>query len=181
MAETEIATFAGGCFWCMQPPFDTLKGVTKTLAGYAGGNIINPSYQQVCNGTTGHTEVIQIHFDPAQVSYAELLDVFWKNIDPTTLNQQFHDKGTQYRTAIFYHSEEQRQLAEASKEAMNNSGKFDAPIVTEITPLNTFYPAEEYHQDYYQKNPLHYERYHVGSGRKAYLEKTWGQKSKDRE
>ncbi len=165
----------------MQPPFDALPGVIKTIPGYAGGQTANPDYNSVCSGTTGHAEVVQIQFDPDVISYTELLDTFWRNIDPTTLNRQFYDKGTQYRTAIFYHDEVQKQLAEASKQKLEQSGIFDHPIVTVIAPIETFYPAEEYHQDYYKKNPLHYERYHQGSGRKQYCELTWGKNNKGRE
>ncbi len=170
----EKATFAGGCFWCMQPPFDKLPGVISTTVGYAGGKKNNPTYEEVCSGATGHTESIEVTFDPSQVSYNGILDVFWHNIDPTTLNKQFADTGTQYRTAIFYHNEEQKKLAEASKEKLDKSGVFGQPIVTEITPVSRFYPAEEYHQKYYEKNPVRYKFYRFGSGRDAYLKKVWG-------
>ena len=169
----ETATFAGGCFWCMQPPFDQLDGVLSTAPGYAGGHVDNPTYEQVCSGTTGHTEVIQVTFDPERVSYQQLLDVFWRNIDPTAVNRQFVDSGSQYRSAVFYHSDEQRQQAEASCAALAASGRYDQPIVTEITRLETFYPAEDYHQDYYRKNPLRYQSYHQHSGREQYLDQVW--------
>ncbi len=172
--ELEKATFAGGCFWCMQHPFDELKGVVSTAVGYTGGHNENPTYEEVCSGTTGHAEAIEVQFDPSQVAYSKLLDVFWKNINPTTPNRQFADVGSQYRTSIFYHSEEQKQIAESSKEEMNKSGIFDKPIVTEICPVSAFYKAEEYHQKYYEKCPVRYERYKSGSGRERYLEKKWG-------
>jgi len=169
----EKATFAGGCFWCMQPPFDKLPGVISSTVGYAGGKKDNPTYEEVCSGATGHTESIEVTFDPSQVSYNGILDVFWHNIDPTTLNKQFADTGTQYRTAIFYHNEEQKKLAEASREKLDKSGVFGQPIVTEITPVSKFYPAEEYHQKYYEKNSVRYHFYRFGSGRDAYLKKVW--------
>ena len=173
----EIATFAGGCFWCMQPPFEKLPGVVSTTVGYTGGAATNPTYKEVCSGTTGHAEAIQVVFDPARVSYERLLEVFWHNVDPTTPNRQFADIGTQYRTAIFYHTEEQRRLALASKEQLERSGKFAEPIVTELVPASTFYPAEEYHQQYYKKNAIHYKLYRIGSGRESYLTRTWGKSS----
>ena len=169
----EKATFAGGCFWCMQHPFDELTGVVSTAVGYTGGQQGNPTYEEVCAGKTGHAEAIEILFNPSQSTYSELLDVFWKNIDPTTFNRQFADVGTQYRTAIFYHNDEQKSFAEASKEEMDMSGIYDKPIVTEITPASTFYKAEEYHQKYYEKCPVRYKLYKSGSGREQYLEKTW--------
>ena len=172
--RTATATFAGGCFWCLQPAFDETSGVISTTVGYTGGTAANPTYEQVCSGTTGHAETIQVIYDPSKVTYEQLVDVFWHHINPTTLNGQFADKGTQYRTAIFYHDREQQQLAEVSKEHLAKSGKFDKPIVTEIVPASTFYPAEEYHQHYYKKNALHYNLYKIGSGREGYLKKTWG-------
>ena len=172
--QYETATFAGGCFWCMQPPYDKLKGVKSVTVGYTGGTKENPTYEDVCTGTTGHAEAVEIVYDPKQLTYAQLLDVFWKNIDPTTLNGQFADQGTQYRTAIFYHSEEQKRLAEASKEALQKSGKFEHPIVTEITSASRFYPAEDYHQKYYVKCPLRYNAYKIGSGRASFIKRLWG-------
>lgn len=172
--KLEKATFAGGCFWCMQPPYDTLKGVVSTTVGYTGGTKPNPTYEEVSTGTTGHAESVEITYDPSKTSYSELLDVFFKSIDPTTRNQQFADIGTQYRTAIFYHNGEQKELAIASKEKFEKSGKFGKPIVTEIVPASTFYPAEEYHQNYYKKCPLPYQFYKSGSGREGYVKKTWG-------
>ena len=170
----EKATFAGGCFWCMQNPYDELNGVVSTAVGYTGGHKDNPTYEEVCAGTTGHAEAIEILYNPTQINYSELLKVFWRNIDPTTLNKQFADVGTQYRTAIFYHTEEQKQSAESSKEEMERSGIYDDPIVTEITPATTFYKAEDYHQKYYEKCPVKYKMYKSGSGREQYLEKKWG-------
>lgn len=177
---TELATFAGGCFWCMQPPFDHQEGVLSTTVGYAGGQVANPSYEQVCSGRTGHTEAIQIEYDPHKVSYKQLLDIFWQNIDPTTENAQFADHGSQYRTAIFYHNEEQKKLALQSKDELEKKGMFKNPIVTEITAAPIFYPAEDYHQDYYQKNPFRYKAYRYGSGRASFLEKTWGSKNSEK-
>jgi methionine-S-sulfoxide reductase len=175
MAESKYqkATFAGGCFWCMQGPFDFLDGVISTTVGYMGGIIENPTYEEVSTGTTGHAEVVEVLYDPQKISYKELLEVFWRNIDPTTKNQQFADKGSQYRTAIFYHNEEQKKLAEQSKAELEKSGKFDKPIVTEIVKATSFYPAEDYHQDYYKKNPFHYEMYKQGSGRASFVERIW--------
>ncbi|MBD3317981.1 MAG: peptide-methionine (S)-S-oxide reductase MsrA [Chitinivibrionales bacterium] len=168
----EIATFAGGCFWCMQPPFDNVPGVIETKVGYTGGEKKNPSYEQVCTGKTGHAEAVEVHFDPEVVDYRKLLEVFWRNIDPTTENRQFADRGSQYRTAIFYHNDNQKRLAEQSKRALAESGMFDAPIVTEIVSAGPFYEAEEYHQNYYQKQPGRYKSYKIGSGRAGFLEKT---------
>lgn len=172
--KLEKSTFAGGCFWCMQPPFDKLKGVVSTTVGYTGGRKENPTYEEVSTGNTGHAEAIEIVFDPTQVTYEELLNVFWRNIDPTTPDRQFFDSGSQYRTAIFYHNDGQKRMAEASKERFNRSGRFDGPIVTEIVPATTFYRAEEYHQKYYQKNEARYKAYSSGSGRYEYLDKVWG-------
>ena len=168
-----IATFAGGCFWCMQPPFEHLKGVIKVTAGYTGGNAPKPTYEQVSAGTTGHYEAVQVLYDPHLINYKGLLEVFWRNINPTDELGQFADKGTQYRTAIFYHSEEQKLAALESKSALGISGKFKKPIVTKIQPASAFYPAEEYHQDYYLKNPVRYNLYKKGSGRESFIEKTW--------
>jgi methionine-S-sulfoxide reductase len=174
-AKLEKATFAGGCFWCMEPPFDKLDGVISSTAGYTGGKEKNPTYEQVSSGATGHAEAIEIVYDPSQVTYAELLGVFWRNINPTQADGQFADRGPQYRTAIFYHDEEQRKLALASKGELENSGRFDQKIVTEIVPVGEFYPAEEYHQDYYEKNPIRYKFYRYGSGRDQFLKKAWGE------
>ena len=170
----EKATFAGGCFWCMQPFFDHAKGVIKTTVGYTGGQMANPNYEEVSSGETGHAESIEIVYDPTVIAYSKLLDIYWHNIDPTQVNGQFADEGTQYRTVIFYHSDEQKRIAEESKKALAASGRFDKPIVTAIEPARTFYPAEDYHQKYYQKNSLRYNMYHDNSGRVEFEEQTWG-------
>jgi peptide-methionine (S)-S-oxide reductase len=170
----EKATFAGGCFWCMEPPFEKLEGVVSVVSGYTGGSMKNPSYEQVSSGRTQHMESVQITYDPKKVTYAKLLEVFWHNIDPTDPGGQFCDRGKQYRTAIFFHTEEQRRLAEESKAALEASGKLPKPIVTEIRPASAFYAAEDYHQDYYKKNPINYKRYRSGCGRDGVLERLWG-------
>ena len=169
-----VATFAGGCFWCMEPPYDELDGVISTTSGYTGGRKQNPTYEEVSTDTTGHTEAVQVVYDPKRISYARLLEVFWRNIDPLTANAQFCDHGTQYRSGIFYHDAEQRRLAEDSKRALEASGRFKGPIVTEIVAAGTFYPAEEYHQDYYKKNPIRYKFYRAGCGRDQRLAELWG-------
>jgi len=168
------ATFAGGCFWCMQPPFRMVDGVVEVVSGYAGGTKENPTYEEVSSGTTGHLEAVQVTYDPGRVSYETLLETFWRQIDPTDSDGQFADKGSQYRTAIFYHDEEQKRLAEESKKRLDASGKFAKPVATEIRPFTNFYPAEEYHQDYDRKNPDRYHQYKVLSGRERFIEKTWG-------
>jgi peptide-methionine (S)-S-oxide reductase len=170
-----VATFAGGCFWCMEPPYDDLDGVISTTSGYTGGRKQNPTYEEVSTGTTGHTEAVQVVYDPKRIGYARLLEVFWRNIDPLTANAQFCDHGTQYRSGIFYHDAEQRRLAEDSKRALEASGRFKGPIVTEIVAAGTFYPAEEYHQDYYKKNPIRYKFYRAGCGRDQRLAELWGE------
>ncbi len=167
----EKATFAGGCFWCIEPPFDKLDGVIDTIAGYTGGNVKNPTYEQVSTGTTGHAEAVEIIYDPEVVSYEKLLEVFWLNIDPTDAGGQFADRGSQYRPEIFYHSEAQRKAAEASKKKLDESGKFGNPVVVAITEAAEFYPAEEYHQSYYKKNELRYKMYKYGSGRQSFIDK----------
>jgi methionine-S-sulfoxide reductase len=172
----EKATFAGGCFWCMEPPFDNIDGVISTTSGYTGGNEKMPDYHKVSSGMTGHFEAIEIVYDPEKVTYDKLLEVFWKNIDPTQENGQFADIGSQYKTAIFFHNEQQQKLAVASKEKLNDSGKFLKPIATEILPAKEFYPAEDYHQDYYMKNPMRYKYYRFGSGRDQFLKKFWNEK-----
>ena len=169
----KIATFAGGCFWCSEADFEKLPGVIKVISGYTGGHKKNPTYQEVCEGSTGHVEAIQVHYDPAKISYKGLLNVFWRHIDPTDPGGQFADRGPQYRTVIFYHDEDQRKLAEKSKEELNHSGKFSKPIATEIKPLCLFYEAEEYHQNYCQRNPLRYKTYRYGSGRDQFIIKNW--------
>jgi peptide-methionine (S)-S-oxide reductase len=168
------ATFAGGCFWCMEHPFDILPGVISTTSGYTGGQKKNPTYEEVSSGRTGHAESVQVVYDPKKVTYEKLLDVYWHNIDPTVKDEQFCDHGTQYRSAIFYHDDEQRRLAEASKAALDRSKPFSGPIVTEITRAGEFYPAEDYHQDFYLKNPLRYKYYRSGCGRDNRLKQLWG-------
>ena len=176
--ELAKATFAGGCFWCMEPPFDALDGVVSTTSGYTGGHTANPTYEQVSAGKTGHTEAVEIVYDPRKVTYARLLEVFWRNIDPLTANAQFCDTGSQYRSGIFVHDATQRKLAEASKEAV--AQRLQKPIVTEITAASQFWPAEEYHQDYYKKNPIRYKFYRSSCGRDRRLEAIWGPDAKDR-
>ena len=169
----ELATFAGGCFWCMVTPFEELPGIIRVVSGYTGGHVPDPTYEEVCSETTGHAEAVQITFDPELMPYGKLLGLFWRQIDPTDEGGQFHDRGSSYRTAIFYHSEEQRREAERSKEELAASGRFGRPIVTEIVPAQPFYPAEEYHQDYHKKNPLRYRMYRKGSGRDAFIAAHW--------
>ncbi|MEO8090585.1 MAG: peptide-methionine (S)-S-oxide reductase MsrA [Gemmatimonadales bacterium] len=168
------ATFAGGCFWCMEHPFDELTGVISVTSGYTGGRTKNPTYEQVSSGGTGHAESVQVVYDPRQIGYPALLDVYWHNIDPLTPDAQFCDHGSQYRSAIFYHTEEQREQAEASKQKLAQSGRFQQPIVTEIVKATAFYPAEEYHQQYYRKNPVRYKFYRWNCGRDARLKELWG-------
>ncbi|MGH9324187.1 MAG: peptide-methionine (S)-S-oxide reductase MsrA [Vicinamibacteria bacterium] len=167
------ATFAGGCFWCMEPPFDELDGVVSTTSGYIGGKVKNPTYEQVSYGGTGHLEAVEVDYDPKKISYQELLEVFWRNVDPTDEGGQFCDRGKQYETAIFYHDEAERRLAEESKRKIEESGQLKKPIATEIRPATTFYAAEEYHQDYYKKNPIRYKFYRSRCGRDRALEKIW--------
>jgi peptide methionine sulfoxide reductase msrA/msrB len=171
--KMEKATFAGGCFWCMESPFEELDGVTEVVAGYTGGHKEDPTYEEVTTGKTGHLEAVQITFDPSIITYSELIDVFWQQINPTDIRGQFADRGEQYKTAVFYHSDEQKRLAEESKEKLQTSGRFQNAIVTEIIPASIFYVAEEYHQDYYKKSPIRYKLYRAGSGREAYLNSTW--------
>jgi peptide-methionine (S)-S-oxide reductase len=175
-AEPQLATaiFAGGCFWSMEIPFDKLPGVISTTTGYTGGAKENPSYDEVSSGTTGHAESVQVVYDPSQVSYAQLLEAFWHNVDPLTPNAQFCDHGTQYRSAIFYKDAEQQRLAEESKRQLEASGRFKKPIVTQIVAASAFYPAEDYHQDFSQKNPVRYRSYRFGCGRDARLKELWG-------
>jgi len=179
--EMEKAIFAGGCFWCMESPFEKLDGVKEVVAGYTGGYKENPTYKEVSTGKTGHLEAVQITFDPDVISYTELLDVFWRQINPTDIRGQFADIGSQYKTAIFYHSKEQKRLAEQSKENLKQTGKFQREIVTEIIPASEFYLAEEYHQDYYKKSSTRYKLYRAGSGREAYLKSTWKDEEKKEE
>ena len=168
------ATFAGGCFWCSEADFEKLPGVVKVISGYTGGHKENPTYAEVSSGRTGHVEAVQVYYDPSKISYEELLDAFWKHIDPTDSGGQFVDRGPQYRSAIFYHDEEQKRLAEKSKEELSKSGRLDKPIVTEITKFTKFYEAEEYHQDYHKKHALKYKYYRYGSGRDQFTTKVWG-------
>lgn len=172
-AELEKATFAGGCFWCMEPPYEKLDGVKDVVSGYIGGHDDTPTYKEVSDGITGHYEAVEITYDPSRVDYTTLLNIFWKQVDPTDGGGQFADRGTQYRTAIFYHSEQQKEKAEISREEIGKSGIYEKPIVTEILPATVFYRAEEYHQDYYKKNPIRYKIYRYGSGRDKYLDKVW--------
>jgi len=176
--KIEKATFAGGCFWCMQHPFDELKGVLSTAVGYTGGHTKSPTYEQVSAGGTGHAESVEVLYDPARISYPDLLKVFWHQIDPTTPNRQFVDVGDQYRTAIFFHNAEQKRQALESMAKLEKSGIFGKPIVTEIVPASTFYRAEEYHQKYYTKSPIRYKFYRFGSGRDQYLNRIWGKDRK---
>jgi peptide-methionine (S)-S-oxide reductase len=173
-AELEKATFAGGCFWCMVPPFEALIGVVSVTSGYTGGHKKDPTYEEVSSGATGHAESVQIVYDPSEISYSKLLDVFWHNIDPTVKDGQFCDVGEQYRTAIFYHNEEQKKLAEDSKKAIEQSKVLPGPIYTQIVPASVFYKAEEYHQDYYKKNPVRYKFYRWNCGRDQRLKEIWG-------
>lgn len=175
---TAVATFAGGCFWCMEAPFEKLAGVSAVISGYAGGEQADPTYQDVSAGRTQHLESVQVHYDPEQIRYRDLLAVFWRQIDPTDSGGQFVDRGNQYGTAIFYHDEEQRQWAERTREELDDTGRFRKPIVTPIREFTRFYPAEEYHQDFYKKNPERYHQYRGGSGRDEFLDKVW---SEDRE
>lgn len=174
--KMEVATFAGGCFWCMEPPFEKLEGVEAVVSGYTGGHKDHPTYEEVSSGSTGHTEAVQIFYDPDKVTYEALLEVFWRQIDPTDGGGSFVDRGTQYRSGIFYHNDRQKELAELSRERLNGSGRYDKPIVTGISRFDRFYNAEEYHQDYYKKNPIRYKYYRYGSGRDKYIEKIWGKK-----
>jgi peptide-methionine (S)-S-oxide reductase len=169
-----VATFAGGCFWCVESDFDKVPGVTATISGYTGGTKVNPTYQEVSSGTTGHAESVQVIFDPKKVTYEKLLDTYWVSVDPTVKDRQFCDSGNQYRTAIFYNDDAQRKAAEASRAALEKSKPFKEPIVTQIVAAGPFYPAEDYHQDYYMKNPVRYQLYRSGCGRDARLKELWG-------
>jgi methionine-S-sulfoxide reductase len=177
-AATRTAIFAGGCFWCMQPPYDKANGVVKTVVGYSGGSADDANYEKVSAHRTKHREVIEVTYDPELISYNQLLDIFWRQINPTQADGQFHDIGLSYQAAIFYNNEEEKKAAEVSKAGLAKSGKFSKPIVTEILAAQAFYPAEEYHQKYYLKNAADYERYHIGSGRLSFLEKIWGAEAK---
>ncbi len=174
----KTATFAGGCFWCVESDFEKVDGVIEVISGYTGGEEPNPTYKQVASGGTSHTEAVQITYDPDKITYKELLDVLWRHMDPTDAGGQFVDRGSQYRPAIFYHDEEQKRIAEESRAELEKSRRFSKPIATEIVPLTKFYPAEEYHQDYYSKNPLRYKMYRYGSGRDQFLKSKWGDEAK---
>ncbi len=178
-AETETAIFAGGCFWCMEKPFDELPGVLDTMSGYTGGRVANPSYMQVSSGGTGHVEAVQVTYDPAQVSYDQLLEVFWRNVDPVDNRGQFCDKGSQYRSAIFYRNEQQATAAEASKQSLKTAEKFNQKIATEVLAASEFYPAEDYHQNYYKTHPVRYKVYRYACGRDQRLEEIWGAESSE--
>ena len=171
--NTTTAVFAGGCFWCTESDFEKVDGVLAVVSGYTGGHDDSPTYEKVSAGQTGHIEAVQVRYDPSRITYKQLLDVFWRHVDPTDPGGQFVDRGSQYRSAIFYASEKERQLAEETKEQLASSGRFSNPIATDILPLGVFYPAEDYHQDYYKKNPIRYHWYRSGSGRDRFLEKTW--------
>ena len=173
-SQSGKAYFAGGCFWCMEEAFEKVEGVVTVVSGYMGGTVANPSYEEVSAGRTGHAESVEVIYDSTKVTYQKLLDAFWHNVDPLTPNAQFCDHGTQYRSAIFYSSEEEKRQAEESKAAIEQAKKFPAPIVTQLVPAATFYPAEDYHQDYYKKNPLRYKYYKYGCGRANRLETLWG-------
>lgn len=173
-AQPAKATFAGGCFWCMEEAFEGIEGIVSVMSGYTGGQKANPSYEEVSAGGTGHAESVEVLYDPTKVSYSQLLDVFWRNIDPTTPDRQFCDGGNQYRSAIFYHDEEQKRLAEESRKRVEATKPFKGPIATQIVPVSVFYAAEEYHQDFYKKNPIRYKYYKYSCGRAKRLEELWG-------
>ena len=176
-ATRAVATFAGGCFWCMEPPFDGIEGVRATTSGYTGGQTENPTYAEVSAGNTGHAEAVRIEYDPSRVSYEELLRIFWRNVDPLDAGGQFCDRGSQYRTAIFVHDPEQKRLATHSKQELEASGTLRGPVVTEVVEAGRFYPAEDYHQDYYRKNPVRYSLYRYGCGRDRRLREVWGEEA----
>ena len=175
--KTSTAVFAGGCFWCTESDFEKVDGVIEAISGYSGGHIANPTYKQVSRGLTGHVEAVKVVYDPAKISYEKLLEVFWRHVDPTDGEGQFVDRGSQYRSVNFYANEEEKRLAETSKKILATSGRFNKPIATEILPLDTFYPAEDYHQDYYKKNSVRYRWYRYGSGRDQFLKKVWADKN----
>ena len=178
--EAQLATFAGGCFWCMVKPFEETPGIIQVLSGYTGGALVHPTYEDVCTKATGHYEAVQISFDSVIFPYKKLLEIYWQQIDPTNAEGQFYDKGQPYHTAIFYHNEDQHREALESKKALEDSGRFDDPIVTGILPAATFYPAEDYHQDYHSKNPLRYSAYRQGSGRDAFLKEHWNKEKENK-
>lgn len=169
----KTAVFAGGCFWCMVKPFDSLDGIEQVLSGYTGGHVENPTYEEVCSGTTGHTEAVEITYDPSKMSYEELVNIYWQQTDPTDASGQFADRGDSYRPVIFYENEKEKAIAEQSKRELDASGRFTKPIVVSIEEKETFYPAEDYHQDFYKKNNAHYTRYRKGSGRDDFLDEHW--------
>ena len=169
----KTAVFAGGCFWCMVKPFDSLDGIEQVLSGYTGGHVENPTYEEVCSGTTGHTEAVEITYDPSKMSYEELVNIYWQQTDPTDASGQFADRGDSYRPVIFYENEEEKAIAEQSKREVDASGRFTKPIVVSIEEKETFYPAEDYHQDFYKRNNAHYTRYRKGSGRDDFLDEHW--------
>ena len=169
----KTAVFAGGCFWCMVEPFDSLDGIEQVLSGYTGGHVENPTYEEVCSGTTGHTEAVEITYDPSKMSYEELVNIYWQQTDPTDASGQFADRGDSYRPVIFYENAEEKAIAEQSKRELDASGRFTKPIVVSIEEKETFYPAEDYHQDFYKKNNAHYTRYRKGSGRDDFLDEHW--------
>ncbi|MBI5975468.1 peptide-methionine (S)-S-oxide reductase MsrA [Staphylococcus canis] len=171
------ATLAGGCFWCLVKPFTSFDGIHEVISGYSGGHTENPTYEEVCTNTTGHVEAVQIEYDPEVISFESILDIYFKTFDPTDKNGQFFDRGESYRPVIFYHNDQQKDEALQKITELNNSNIFNKPVVTPVEPYKNFYPAEEYHQDYYKKNPTHYAQYQVGSGRKAFIEKHWGNQS----
>ena len=175
--EQKVAVFGGGCFWCMEPPFEQLEGVIGVTAGYAGGESVDPTYEQVSSGRTSHIESVRVVYNPEKITYKELLDTFWRQIDPTDDGGQFADRGSHYRTAIFYVDQREKEIAEESKKELDTAGVFDSPVVTAIVPAKNFYPAEEYHQDYYLKNVVHYSAYKIGSGRAGFIKKVWGEDS----
>jgi methionine-S-sulfoxide reductase len=174
--NSAAAVFSGGCFWCIQPPFDDARGVLATYVGYTGGSTQNPTYDEVSSGDTGHRESIEVFYDPSKITYKQLLDIFWRNINPTQTDGQFYDIGSQYTTAIYYANDTEKREATESRDALQKSGKFTDPIATKILPLGKFWPAEEHHQKYSHKNPDHYEDYHSASGRDSYFQQTWGAK-----
>jgi peptide methionine sulfoxide reductase msrA/msrB len=178
LSQYQVATFAGGCFWCVEQGFEKIPGVIEAISGYSGGTEPNPTYEQVSSGSTGHTEAVQVYYDPTLITYQGLVEGFWRFMDPTDAKGQFVDRGQQYRPAIFYHDDQQRQVAESSRDALAASGRYDKPVVIEITPFNTFYEAEGYHQDYYKKNPVRYRFYTHNSGRYQFIEQVWGDNQK---
>ncbi|REH93314.1 peptide-methionine (S)-S-oxide reductase [Staphylococcus felis] len=171
------ATLAGGCFWCLVKPFTSYDGIKKITSGYSGGHTENPTYEEICSNTTGHVEAVQIEYDDSVISFGSILDIYFKTFDPTDKNGQFFDRGESYRPVIFYHDDNQKDVAEQKIQSLNAQNIFDKPIVTPVEPYRNFYPAEDYHQDYYKKNPMHYEQYQKGSGRKAFIENHWGTQS----